>query len=291
MWTLTAGCAATGEVGGLSDLVAEGARPERVATGFAFTEGPAAHPDGRVFFTDQPNDRIHVWHPDGDVGVFLEPAGRSNGLYVDDEGNLLACADGPGELWRVAAPDDIDVLAADWRGRRLNGPNDLWVAPDGGIYFTDPYYQRDYWTRTSPDLDRQAVYYLSPEGRLSVAADDFVKPNGIVGSADGSTLYVADIGDDRTYAYSRAADGSLSDRRVFVEMGSDGMTTDEKGNLYLTGGGVSVFDAEGEWLGHIAIDEPWTANVTFGGIDHDLLFITASTSVYTLKMQVRGARW
>lgn len=286
-----ASCANSPTANGLAGLVADGARLERVATGFSFTEGPAAHRDGRVFFTDQPNDRIHVWQPDGAVDVWLEPAGRSNGLYVDNEGQLLACADGPGELWKISADKQAEVLVGRQDGRRLNGPNDLWAAPDGSIYFTDPYYQRPYWTHSAPEMSGQHIYRLAIDGTLSVVDNDLVKPNGIVGSADGRTIYVADIGDDKTYAYTRNDDGSLTDRRLFVPMGSDGMTTDERGNLYLTGGGVSIFDADGEWVGHIPIDEAWTANVTFGGVDHDVLFITAFTSVYTLKMQVRGSRW
>ena len=121
--------------------------------------------------------------------------------------------------------------------------------------------------------------------------DGLVKPNGIVGSADGTTLYVADYGGDKTYAYTRRDDGSLADRREFAAMGSDGMTTDEQGNVYLTGDGVTIFSADGERIGHIAIDEDWTANVTFGGANHDVLFITASRSIYTLQMKVRGVRW
>ena len=282
---------AAADVSGAESLVADGATLQRAATGFAFTEGPASNRDGSVFFTDQPNNRIHRWTVDGDIDVFLENAGRSNGLFVDDDGNLLACADEHGELWRISPEQEIEVLLENVDGKQLNGPNDLWIAPDGGIYFTDPYYQRDYWTRTEPDLERQSVFFLAPDGTLSVADDGLIKPNGIIGSADAKTLYVADFGDNKTYAYTRNADGTLSNRREFAPMGSDGMTTDAEGNLYLTGDGVTIFGPDGKQIGHIAVDEDWTANVTFGGPDHDLLFITASTSVYTLQMQVRGTRW
>ena len=150
------------QITGASDFVEDGAELRRVATGFAFTEGPAAARDGSIFFTDQPNNRIMRWEPNGEVGVYLEDAGRANGLYVDDDGNLLACADENGQLWRISPAKEIEVLLADPDGRQLNGPNDLWLAADGGIYFTDPYYQRDYWTRSEADFDTQNVFYLSP---------------------------------------------------------------------------------------------------------------------------------
>ena len=283
---------AASEITGAAGLVAEDAVLEKAATGFSFTEGPASAQDGSVYFTDQPNNRIHRWSDGGAVEVFLQNAGRANGLFVDEGGNVLACADEHGEIWRIS-PDGryIDIILGKVGGKQLNGPNDLWLAPGGGIYFTDPYYQRDYWTRDTPDLDRQSVFFLAPGGTLTVVDDTLVKPNGIVGSADGKTLYVADFGGNQTYAYTIASDGRLTDRREFVPMGSDGMTIDSMGNLYLTGDGVTIFSPDGARLGHIAVPEDWTANVTFAGADQDILFITATNSVYTLKMQVRGTRW
>jgi gluconolactonase len=183
------------------------------------------------------------------------------------------------------------VLVKDFEGKKLNGPNDLWVDPKGGIYFTDPFYKRDYWTRTEKEIEKENVYYLSPDGKtLKVAATDFVRPNGIVGSADGKTLYVADINARKTYSFKINDDASLTDRKLFAEMGSDGMTIDNKGNVYLTGKGVTVFDSSGKQIDHINIDEPWTANVCFGGKGQKTLFVTASKSVYTLKMKVKGVR-
>lgn len=271
-------------------IIAGDARPQLAASGFAFTEGPAADAHGNVYFTDQPNDRILKWSPDGEVSVFMEGAGRANGLAFDHSGNLIACADADNQLVRIAPDRQVEVLVADFEGRKLNGPNDAWVAPDGGIYFTDPYYQRDYWTRTAPELEAERVYHLAPDGSLTVADEALVKPNGIVGTPAGDRLYVADIGAGVTYAYDRASDGTLANRRAFAPMGSDGMTLDEAGNLYLTGDGVTVFDANGQQIAHIPIDEDWTANVTFGGRDGKTLFITAMDSVYTLEMAVRGAR-
>jgi gluconolactonase len=268
----------------------DGAELTRVATGFAFTEGPAADGDGNVYFTDQPNNRIFKWSTDGTVSVFMEEAGRANGLYFDNSGNLVACADEHNQLWRITSDKQVEVMVADNDGKRLNGPNDLWVSAEGGIYFTDPYYEREYWARSTREIESENVYYLSPDGDLSIVDHDLVKPNGIIGSEDGRKLYVADIGANKTYVYTTGDDGTLSGKRQFAPMGSDGMTIDTDGNVYLTGNGVTVFNSSGEEIQHIAVDAPWTANVTFGGKDRNILFIAATDSVYTLDMVVRGTR-
>lgn len=274
-------------------LAAPGARLELLASGFSFTGGPAADRDGNVYFTDQPNDRIVRWDAaDGTVSDWLKPAGRANGMYFDREGNLLACADEKNELWSIAPDKTVTVLVKEHDGKLLNGPNDLWVRPDGGIYFTDPLYRRNYWERDpAPQQDGQHVYYLAPgSSSPRPVATDLEQPNGIIGTPDGSTLYVADIRAGKTYAYDIQPDGSLSGKRLFCEAGSDGMTLDSEGNVYLTGRGVTVFDRTGKRIEQIDVPERWTANVTFGGRDHDLLFITASDSVYGLKLRVKGAR-
>lgn len=273
-----------------SNLVAKGAQVQKAGTDYLFTEGPAVDPQGNVYFTDQPNDKIMKWSTDGTISVYMEGAGRSNGLYFDNNGNLLSCADLNNELWLIDKDKKVTVLVKDFEGKKLNGPNDLWVDPKGGIYFTDPFYKRNYWTRTEKEIEKENVYYFSPDKKLTVAATDFVRPNGIVGSADGSKLYVADINAKKTYVFKINADGTLSDKMLFAELGSDGMTIDNKGNVYLTGKGVTVFNAQGKQIEQIAIDEPWTANVCFGGKDQKTLFVTASKSVYTLKMKVKGVR-
>lgn len=274
--------------------VAPGAKLTLVADGYAFTEGPAADGSGNVYFTDQPNDRILKWAADtGEVATFMQPAGRSNGLYVDRDGNLIACADEKGQLWRVdPATSRVSILLDGFGGKLFNGPNDVWVAPGGGMYFTDPFYRRDYWQdREKPDQEKQRVFYLAKGANVAAIADEtLTQPNGIIGSPDGTMLFVADIGARITYRYDIATDGALTRRKTFCNMGSDGMTLDSAGNLYLTGKGVTVFDETGRKLGVIPVDKPWTANVTFGGPDMDILFITAMDSVYTLEMSVTGAR-
>ncbi len=274
------------------DIVAKDADLKLISDAFKFTEGPAVDKQGNVFFTDQPNNQILKWSVDTDsITTYLKPSGRANGLYFDHNGNLLACADEKFQLWQIEKNKNINILIDDFEGKELNGPNDLWVDAKGGIYFTDPYYQRPYWTRQQKEIEKEHVYYLSPDLKtIKVVASNLVRPNGIVGAADGKTLYVADIGDKKTYSYSIDKDANLSNRKLFTEMGSDGMTTDNQGNLYLTGDGVTVFNKNGEQIKHIPVPQSWTANVTFGGEGQKTLFITAMNSVYTLKMNVNGVR-
>ncbi len=274
----------------IQSIVAAGARLERLAGGFGFTEGPAVDAAGNVFFTDQPNNRIYRWSVDGQLSVFHENPGRANGLYFDKDGNLLACADLNNELWQIDMQGRVTVLVKDYGGKKLNGPNDLWVDRKGGIYITDPFYSRNYWDRGPMEQDGQHVYYLTPDrSELIRVTTDLVQPNGIIGTPDGRLLYIADIGAGKTYVYRINADGRLSHKALFCSMGSDGMTIDNQGNVYLTGAGVTVFDPRGKQIEHIAVPEGWTANVTFGGKDRQTLFITAQDSLYELRMRVKAA--
>ena len=275
-----------------STLIAPGAKLEKLGGGYEFTEGPAVDRDGNVFFTDQPNDRIVKWNAaDGKFSDWLKPAGRANGTYFDRKGNLLACADEENQLWSIAPDKTVTRLVMNFDGKLLNGPNDLWIRPDGGLYFTDPLYKRDYWKRDpAMQQDGQHVYFLTPNQKIvRRVATDLKQPNGLVGTPDGKTLYVADIGARKTYAYDIQPSGALTNKHLFCNLGSDGMTLDAEGNVYLTGRGVTVFDKAGKQIEQIPVPEGWTGNVIFGGRARDLLFITASKSVYGLKMRVKGA--
>ena len=232
-----------------ADLVADGAKVEVLSEGYLFTEGPAVDRDGNVFFTDQPNDRIVKYNAaDGSFSDWLKPAGRCNGTYFDQAGNLLACADEKNELWSIAPDKKVTVLAGKVGGKLLNGPNDLWIRPDGNLYFTDPLYAREYWKRDKAmQQPGQYVYFFDLKARKATAvATDLKQPNGIIGTPDGKMLYVADIGARKTYSYSVKPDGALENKTLFCEMGSDGMTIDAEGNVYLTGRGVTVFDKTGK---------------------------------------------
>jgi len=271
-----------------NDIVAEGATLQLISNQFSFTEGPAADTDGNVYFTDQPNDKIWKYGTDAKLSVFLQKTGRSNGMYFDAKGNLITCADEQNQLWSISPNKKITVLVNDFNGLKLNGPNDVWVHPNGTFYFTDPYYQRDYWERKKPEIEEQRTYMLQKSKALKIAAENFKKPNGIIGTPDGKYLYIADIGDNKTYRFNIETDGSLTNRQLFVEQGSDGMTIDNRGNIYLTGDGVTVYNAEGKKIRQIPVPAGWTANVCFGGNNKNQLFITASESLYVLDMNVKG---
>jgi gluconolactonase len=278
------------DTNGTASVIEPGATLQQLAHEFKFTEGPTCDREGNVFFTDQPNNRIMKWSVDGKLSTFLQPSGRANGMFFDRDGSLIACADEKNELWSINTNGTHTVLAHTFNDIPLNGPNDVWIHPKGAMYFTDPYYQRSWWTHTSPPQPSQQVYRLAPDRKaLTRLTDDLVQPNGIIGTPDGKQLFVADIGAKRTYRYDIAADGSLTNRHLHCSLGSDGITLDTEGNLFLTGRGVTVFDKEGKQVERIDVPERWTANVSFGGKDHRTLFITASEGLYSIRLKYPGA--
>lgn len=267
-----------------------GAKLVKIAGDLAFAEGPARAKNGDVYFTDQPNDRILRW--DGkSITVWKSPAGRSNGMAFDPKGNLIACADGANELWSIAPDGKETVLIHSFDGHLLNGPNDVWIRRDGAMFVTDPLYARDYWTRDKKgQLPGHYVFFLSADHKtFRSIATDLSQPNGIVGTPDGKTLYVSDIDAGKTFRYHVAKDGTLTEKKLFCSLGSDGMSLDDRGNVYLTGRGVTIFDDSGTKIDHIDVPEAWTGNVTFGGRDRKTLFITASKGAYTIRMRTKGA--
>jgi gluconolactonase len=274
----------------ISPVIAPGATLHKLAGDFKFTEGPTADRDGNVFFTDQPNNRIMKWSVDGKLTTFLQPSGRANGMYFDPRGNLIACADERTELWSIAPDGKHTVLAKEYGGKPLNAPNDVWVRADGSLYFTDPFYKRPWWNYDQPPQVTQQVYFLSANRqRLIRVTSDLTQPNGIIGTPDGKRLFVSDIRAQETWAYEIQTDGSLTNKMLRCALGSDGMTLDTEGNLYLTGKGVIVFDPTGKQIEHIEVPESWTANVSFGGADHKTLFITASKGLYSIALKFAGA--
>lgn len=272
-----------------SEKLFEG-RPRLVSDKFSFTEGPASDKSGNVYFTDQPNDKIYFWNwKTNQTELFLDKTGRANGTYFDKNDNLITCSDDNGEIWKISKNKSIEALSKSFEDKRLNGPNDLWIDKFGGIYFTDPLYKRDYWKNFKQEISEKNLYYRNQNGTIS-KLETFIQPNGIVGSQKLKKLYVSDIDAGKTYVYDILDEGKLSEKKLFCEMGSDGMTLDNQGNLYLTGKGVTIFNNKGEKVINIPIEEEWTSNVTFGGKNNSTLFITASKSVYTLEMNVRGIK-
>lgn len=269
-------------------LIAKNAVVEMAATGFSFTEGPAVAKDGRVYFTDQPNDKIHIWDEHSGISLYLEGTGRSNGMYFNNQEQLVTCADEKNQLGYFDENKKLVPIHENYNGKHLNAPNDLWITPNGGIYFSDPYYHRSWWdTNHKKAQDTQGVYYLNPSKEIIRVIDDFKKPNGLIGTPDGKILYVADIKANKTWKYHIQPDGTLSNKTFFAPHGSDGMTIDNKSNVYLTSGKVWVYNPNGELIKEIEVPEK-PANICFGGKKRNILFITARKSVYTLKMKVKG---
>ncbi len=299
---------------GNTGLIATDAQIENLGDGYSFTEGPAVDKTGNVFFTDQPNDIIYKWDAVTDVITpFLEETGRSNGMAFDKDGNLIACADMHGEVWKILPNGSHTVLVDNYNGKLLNGPNDVWINPKtGGMYITDPMFPRGYWEDNDPRKQNwppthseQAdqgkgghVYYLAPGSNALVRvttlsgwdADSW--PNGVVGTPDGKKLYVNKWEGDNmggTWVFDINPDGSLSNMKKFIDMGGDGMSMDDRGNIYISNGlGVNVFDPKGNKLVTIFTGGGSTNNV-FAGPDEKTLFITGPVDkVNALKMKVSG---
>ncbi len=250
----------------------------KLAEGFRFTEGPASDEIGNIYFTDIPNSRIHKLSLDGELSTFMENTGGANGLYFDKKGRLIACAGRAGKLIAIDKNGNVTTLADEYQGKPLNSPNDLWLDPNDAVYFTDP----RYGSRENLSQDGEHVYFLSSDRQKLVRIiDDMVRPNGIVGTPDGKRLYVADHGANRTYSCKINPDGTLSDKKLFAKQGSDGMTLDEHGNLYLTTDAVTIYNPAGKLIKTIDVPER-PSNVCFGGLDRRTLFITARTSLYAI---------
>lgn len=275
-----------------SSILPEGSKVELIKDGFKFTEGPALSPDGRIFFSDIPNNRIHVYDPkDQSVNIHREDTGGANGLMFDANGALIACEGSNRLVSRQAPQAGVETVAEAFDGKKLNSPNDLDIDAKGGIYFTDPRYGKN----DDREIDVEAVYYVSPDGAVvTQVAKDFVKPNGIALSPDKKTLYVADNGSGKLHAYDvNAEDGSLSNGRVISEAApvSDGICLDTKGNIYVTvkDEGVKVFAPDGKHIGTISTPEP-PANCAFGAKGTKTLYITARTGFYKVVLGVDGLK-
>ncbi len=270
-----------------AQVLADDAVVTKIADGFAFAEGPALGPDGRIWFTDIPAARIHVFDPaTGATEVFRQESGNANGLMWTAADALIACEGGNRCVTRQLMNGEPRVLADSFDGKKLNSPNDLELDNEGGVYFTDP----RYGDRTDLEQPVEGVYYLQPRGgELLRIIDNLERPNGIALSPDCQTLYVADQAAGKTWRYPLESAGKPGTGTVLVEMGSDGMTVDAGGNLYLTDAGkVHVVSPTGEVIEEIRVPEP-PSNVTFGGRNGSVLFITAGSSLYQVPTQTRGS--
>jgi gluconolactonase len=287
----------------LNDLVDENAEVEQIATGFTFTEGPIWMSDGSLHFSDMPGDKRRRWHPDEGVTVLRDPSNKCNGMTLDNDGNLLVCEHVTSSVVREKPDGTRETLATHWKDKELNSPNDVIVASDGSIIFTDPTYGRmpGFGLEREQDLDFQGVYRLpAGGGDIELLVDDFVQPNGLCFSPDESLLYINDTDRAHIRVFDVGTNHALSNGRVFAEnIGDgdlakgglvDGMKADEQGNIYVTGpDGVWVIGTDGEHLGTIEVPES-VGNINWGDDDWRSMYIPASTSVYRVRMKVAGNR-
>jgi len=280
-------------------LAAPGEQVKKLAGGMKFTEGPAWIPAKKTLvFSDIPNSKLMQWR-EGDGLSEFRPSEQSNGNILDLQGRLISCQHAGRNLVRTESDGKITVLTDKFDGKRFNSPNDVAVKSDGTLWFTDPP-----WGLTGAgDLPGHWVFKLDPTtGKVEPVVKDLAMPNGINFSPDESRIYIADTGGhtkhpDAAYhklpagvhCYEVSKDGQLGKKLFMIKEGSDGMTVDVKGNLYTTHGGVNVYDADGKLLEKIAVPEG-PANVCFGGDDMRTLFITARTSLYSVRMKIPGAK-
>jgi gluconolactonase len=283
------------------ELVDEHVELEQIATGFVFTEGPIWMPDGSLHFSDMPGDKRRRWHPDEGVTLLRDPSNKCNGMTRDDDGNLIVCEHVTSSLVRESPDGSRETLASHWGGKELNSPNDVIVASDGSILFSDPTYGRmpGFGLEREVELDFRGVYRLpAGGGALQLLVDDFAQPNGLCFSTDESLLYVNDTVHAHVRAFDVGPDHALSGSRVFAAgIGTgdmvtgelvDGMKLDERGNVYVTGPrGVWIFDPNGEHIGDILVPEN-VGNLNWGDADWKTLYIAASTSVYRIRLKVAG---
>ena len=265
-----------------------------IASGFKFTEGPAADGKGNLYFTDIPNNRINKLDTNGEVSTFLEPSGHCNGLMIGPDGTIYACAMDGALISINPETKEVTQLATEHNGVRFNAPNDLVLDKNGGIYFTDPRYR-------APDplpQEKEAVYYYAADGTVARLLEEHIAPNGIILSPDEKTLYVIPTKESSMHAYPVLGPGKLGSSKVLCVLkqkegsdgnqGGDGLSIDTKGNLYITSAlGIQVFSPSGEALGIIEFPQH-PANVTFGGPEGKTLFVTARTGLYSVKMEAQG---
>jgi gluconolactonase len=288
-------------------LVDENVEVEQLGTGFTFTEGPIWNPGGEfLLFSDMPGDTRRRWDESSGVQVVMSPSNKGNGMTLDADGRLLVCEHTTSSVVRMD-PDGMntgrEVLASHYQGKELNSPNDIIVASDGSIYFSDPTYGRwpGFGIERGCELDFRGVYRLpAGGGDPQLLVDDFGEPNGLCFSPDESLLYINDTPNAHIRVFDVNADGTISNSRMFAEgIGDgdlakgglvDGMKCDEHGDIWVTGpDGVWVFAPDGELLGIVKIPES-VGNITFGGPDWSWLFVPSTTSLYRVKTKVSGRR-
>lgn len=284
----------------MRQVVPEGATWERLATGFQFTEGPLWDPRTEsVLFSDIPGDTIYRWSEREGVSVFRRPSGKANGNTWDRQGRLLTCEHARRRLSRTEHDGQVTALAERYDGKRLNSPNDVVVRSDGLIYFTDPPYglSEPFGVPGEQELPFHGVFSLAPgAAELTLLLDDFERPNGLALSPDERLLYVADTPRHHLRVFDVRPDGTLAGDRFFAQTNPaegegrpDGVTVDTAGRVYVAGpGGIWLFDASGAALGLLRTPER-AANLNWGGGDRRTLYVTATSSLYRVRLNATGS--
>lgn len=270
-------------------IIKEDVEPEKITSGYQFTEGPVWHSSGYLLFSDIPANTVYKWEPGEEAVEYLKPSGHSNGLTFDQDGHLLL-AQHDGAIARLTEEYELSTVTDNYEGNRLNSPNDLIVKSDRSIYFTDPPFGV---SDEDKELDVNGVYRYSQNGELEMLTDDFDRPNGIVFSPDEERLYVNDSSHNHIRVFKVNDDGSISDGEIFAAMeadgdgAADGMKVDTDGNLYTTGpGGLWIFSPEGKLLQQVKM--PCITNLAWGGTDGSSLFMTAPSAIYKLETNQKG---
>ena len=261
---------------------------EKVDSKLGFAEGPVWSREGFLLFSDAPNNRIVKIVPGEKPSVFREDTHGANGLTYDAQGRLYMCEWQSRRLTRLDKKGNLEVLAEKWDGKKLNAPNDVVVRHDGQIYFTDPAFGSQADTR---ELDFFGVFHINLKGEMEVVAKPKGRPNGVALSPNGKTLYVANSDDKNVRAYDLDKAGAATNERVLIANipgVPDGMRTDEKGNLYVAAKGIYVYSSSGKPLYDIKLGET-PANCAFGDADFQTLYVTARTSVYRVRLDVKGS--
>jgi gluconolactonase len=261
---------------------------EKVAAGYKFTEGPVWSREGFLLFSDIPNNKILKYVPGKAPEVFREQSNGANGNAFDAQGRLYSCESATRRITRTDKKGGIEVLADRWEGKRLNAPNDIVVRKDGQVYFTDPAFGKESDAR---ELDFFGVYHIAPKGQLELIAKPKGRPNGVAISPDGKVLYVNNTDERNVRAYDLDRNGKVTNDRVLIsgiEGAPDGLKVDEKGNLYVAAKAIAVYSRDGKLLGKIEIAET-PSNCAFGDADLETLYVTARTTVYKVRLNVKGS--